>query len=288
MRLMDTTNSVVQYPDRSPSGLACIEVQSKTGAFGYEFFREEVEALSAAGLLIQLELGQPVVKLLNITDVLVDAAGGIGPTATLAPAFNYLGMLTSDNEVLVPEAVVSSVLERASGTARDRLSGLLEELVRSLRFLRAVSSRHQYGSSMLRPSVHLSIDGSRLSPNVVQAREDLERELPFLRRALWWQQGVSEGAERLFNSSASDSGSPSGDVLVPLPFARILPEHEHVSQRHVERAIRSVTGASTQVGFSLSCDVGDEVMESEYAGSIALASLDAAIRYVDQRTELAL
>lgn len=283
MRLIDATNAVVEYPDRAAPGTVCIEIASQAGIFGYEILREEIEVLAAAGLIIQLEIGLPVVKLLNITDVLNVSREG-GGDVPLASTFNFIGMLTSQGENMMPEAVVATAIERYSGDGKDRLVRFLDELSRTLRFVRAVNGNWT-SPSLQRPSIHLSIDSRVISSAPKWSDPDSCAEFPVLRRALCWQPGLANGEERLLNSSAVREDDYSlggaGDVLVPLPFARSSAERARVSGC-VEQQIRSVAGKSAQVGFSMSCDISNDVMESEYAEFITRVALDAVFRYVDR------
>lgn len=154
---MATTNSMVSYPDRAPSGISCVEVRSAAGRYGHEVLHDEILGLSAASLLLQLELGMPVVKLLNVTDVVWGADGATRPGDLAEPILNCLGMYASDKADFQPQHAVAQALAHASPATQERFAAAPDTLDRIFRFIGAVGAADADGA-LLSPWVHVSLD----------------------------------------------------------------------------------------------------------------------------------
>src|SRR6478752_10629619 len=137
MLLRTATNRLVRYPDRLSEGLVWIELASQAQAQGHQVLADEVGALAASGLLIQLELGVPVVKLLNITPLLFDPDGQPVGADAVTPALNLIGMLAGDDVAYEPERVVRTVLESASPGAKERFASAPDAFGKVMRFMKA-------------------------------------------------------------------------------------------------------------------------------------------------------
>lgn len=280
---MATTNSMVGYPDRAPSGISCIEVRSAAGRFGHEVLHEEILALSAASLLIQLELGMPVVKLLNVTDI-VWGDGGDHPGELSDPILNCLGMYASDKADFQPQHAVERALAHASPAARDRFSDAPGTLDRIFRFIDAVGAADADGA-LLAPWVHVSLDTVERPGGPSEAVRRAELSPSLVSQALWWQPHVTSGVERLFRSShrrAYANFEEADQVLVPLPFARAVDATE-LGDGSTQRPVRTVDGARTAVGFSLVTPVGAAATLADHGSAVVRTTLDATARFVDSR-----
>lgn len=284
VRLMATTNAMVSYPDRASSGISCIEVRSAASRYGHEVLRDEILGLSAASLLIQLELGMPVVKLLNVTDVVWGDPGSGQPGELAEPILNCLGMYASDKADFQPQQAVERALAHASPLAQEHFAAAPATLDRYFRFLGAVGAADADGA-LLSPWVHVSLDRAEEPGGRSEAVLRAALSPSLVSQALWWQPHVTEGGDRLFRTShrrAFANFEAPDQVLVPLPFAREADEHV-VAGRVNERAIRSVGGAPSTVGFSVTLPVDPDAPRSDHGAGIIRAALDATARFVDAR-----
>lgn len=280
---MATTNAMVGYPDRAPSGISCIEVRSAAGRYGHEVLHDEILGLSAASLLIQLELGMPVVKLLNVTDIVWDGTGG-GPGELAEPILNCLGMYASDKADFQPQQAVEAALALASPEAQARFAAAPATLDRIFRFIGAVGAADADGA-LLSPWVHVSLDRSEEPGGRSEAVRRAELSPSLVSQALWWQPHVTEGADRLFRTShrrAFANFEAPDQVLVPLPFARDE-EARDGGVGGTVRAVRSVDGAPTTVGFSVATPMIDGAARGDHAATLVRAALDATVRFADAR-----
>lgn len=281
---MATTNSMVSYPDRAPSGLSCIEVRSAAGRYGHEVLHDEILGLSAASLLIQLELGMPVVKLLNVTDLVWGGDGDGLPGDLAEPILNCLGMYASDKADFRPQQAVERALAHASPAAQERFAAAPSTLARIFRFIGAVGAAGADGA-LLSPWVHVSLDRSEErsgGPAEAVRRAGLSPSLSS--QALWWQPHVTEGADRLFRSShrqAFANFEEPDEVLVPLPFARATDDERVDEAGTGERTIRSVDGAPAVIGFSVATPLVESSSRADHGAALIRATLEATTRFID-------
>jgi len=281
---MATTNSMVSYPDRATSGISCIEVRSAAGRYGHQVLHEEILGLSAASLLVQLELGMPVVKLLNVTDVVWGDEGSARPGDLAEPILNCLGMYASDKADFQPQNAVARALAHASPATQERFAAAPDTLERIFRFIGAVGAADAEGA-LLSPWVHVSLDRAEEPGGRSEAVRRAELSPSLVSQALWWQPHVTDGADRLFRSShrrAFANFEEPDQVLVPLPFARQEAPGPGDGAAS-ERTVRSVDGTPAAVGFSLVTPVDDAASRADHGASLVRATLDATARFVDTR-----
>lgn len=283
VRLMATTNAMVSYPDRAPGGISCIEVRSAAGRHGHEVLHDEILGLSAASLLIQLELGMPVVKLLNVSDIVWGGPGG-GPGDLAEPILNCLGMYASDKADFQPQQAVEAALAHASPAAQERFATAPASLDRYFRFIGAVGAADADGA-LLSPWVHVSLDRAEQPGGRSEAVLRAELSPSLVAQALWWQPHVTEGADRLFRTShrrAYANFETPDQVLVPLPFAR-AEEARDAGDGVRERSVRSVDGTPATVGFSVTTPVVDQDGGPDHGAAVIRAALDATARFAAAR-----
>lgn len=266
---------MVTYPDRSQDAVLWIEVYTNASANRFDGIEDELSALAASSLVVQLELGRPVVKLLNLTRLFGDGEGAQEPISAF---LNYIAGLVDDSSMHTAQVMLNSSLERASRDVQARFEGAPAFLERASRFVKAVGSSSE---ELARPAIHLSLDrptdpGSPLTPDRVVAR------WPSLtHRLLWWQSGVVRGASHLFRPLATP-GWVEGErprEFVPFPLIRV-DDPAHLSAGVDALSIAIAHDRSAQRGFSLRSNA-ESLADKAYGDAIIGRSLELAGGLID-------
>lgn len=217
MRLPTVNGSYTDYPDDRNRSPFCLELVSQAPRYGYPILLDEMIALSASSICLQIDTGRPVLKLLNLSSVL-DM-----PEIQFASILNFLAGST-DEEILTPVEVLRRAAELSgAGELRAYLSEHQTTMVRLDRFRTAVGLGGPI-AILSRPSIHVSLDSD---DSVVQATV-LD---PLLRSvALWWTPFEDRTRQRLFRSQPNPSlgVDPRVQTRIPLPFSRLTKSSEPI------------------------------------------------------------
>jgi hypothetical protein len=249
MQLPTANHRSAAYPDRLSDGVTWIEYVSQANVLGHEVLAEEVESLAAAGLLVQHELGVPVVKLLNITNLIYATDGHPREAREADPDLNFVGLLVSDGERYGAEATLKGGLSRASAATQEHFADVPDSLSRILRFIDAVGAdTNNY--AVHAPWIHLTIDRPR-GVGDEGGRLAVAERWPWLSsQALWWLDDLDEES-LLFRVDSSQRVTVDVErpgVYVPLPVTRGPLPTEGSTER---TPIRSTAGNRPVVGFRL-------------------------------------
>ena len=255
MQLPTANHRTVTYPDRLAEGLTWIEYVSRADVLGHDVLADEVESLAAAGLLVQHELGAPVVKLLNITNLVFTPESEPDEVRRVDRDLNLLGLLVSDGARYRPEAALKGALSRASSAAQAHFTEVPRSLSQILRFMDAVGAGGKFYEIQL-PWIHLTIDRpARTADDGDQLSLAHQWPIP-MSQALWWLDDIDAESLlfRVQSGSRAMVGDQGNEVHVPLPVSR---SHEPVAGHDDRCAIRSTAGDRPTVGFRLT-PTGDE------------------------------
>ena len=127
MRLQSVAGAPVDYPDLPCDAPICVEVMSATPRRDVEGLVDELRALCAASLAVQIKAGKPVVKLLNLTGLAsrpdhadrIDATLNVLSGLVQDPAFSPLVLLREAIEEVSPH-FDSALRFPATGARTDR------------------------------------------------------------------------------------------------------------------------------------------------------------------------
>ena len=266
MRLPTTTSASADYPDLPTEAPLCVEVTSAQPWQPLECLAEEVRALCAASLILQLETGTPVIKLLNLT-ALVAQADQPGARA-LEPVLNYLGALVED-PAFAPLTLLRSTITQFGD---HRFAALPEALERIDGFVRAVGMDNSL-PQLSRPSIHLSLDQPE-APGALAGGVRFGAASPVSLRAvaLWWARQDVSSVSRLCRPDADrDLLGPRG--LAPLPYLREAFPDAEGDQPTVATAVLPATRQGPRMGFSVRARP-DAVTRDDYPALVIARVLD--------------
>jgi hypothetical protein len=246
MRLHSVAGAPVDYPDLPRDAPVCVEVMSAAPAGGVEVLVDELRALCAASLAVQIKAGRPVIKLLNLTGL----AGRADYRSRIEPTLNALSGLVQD-PAFSPLVLLREAIEEVAPRFDGRFGSLPQELERINAFVRALGLESST-PELTRPSIHLALDQAG-SPGALGGGVHLRADetSPVLAGvAHWWTDHDSPTSARLcrvdFNKELIGPRA-----LVPLRYVR-----DAATMRVdgvTRRAIRPVIGTSAAGGFSLRC-----------------------------------
>lgn len=223
MRLPTVNGSYTDYPDDRNRAPFCLELVSQAPRYGYTILLDEMVALSASSLCLQVDTGRPVLKLLDLSAVL-DM-----PKIQFASILNFLAGST-DEEVLSPVEVLRRAAELSgTGPIGTYLVEHQTTMVRLDRFRTAVGLGGPI-PILSRPSIHVSLD----SDDTVVQRTELD---PLLRSvALWWTTFEDRSRQRLFRSQPNPSLgiNARAQTRIPLPFSKVTKSFEHTDAFSVQ------------------------------------------------------
>ena len=150
MRLQSVAGAPVDYPDLPRDAPVCVEVMSAAPAGGVEVLVDELRALCAASLAVQIKAGRAVIKLLNLTGL----ARPRGPRQPdRADAQRAVGTRSGPG---VRAAGIAPRGDRGGGAAlRRAVSARFPELERINAFVRAL------GLGSLGPGADPAVDPPR-------------------------------------------------------------------------------------------------------------------------------
>lgn len=282
MRLPTISGDDVEYSDRPGDPTVLVEAHSAAATCDFDVLELEVSALCTASLLIQIRSGRRVAKILNLTEVVEGLANGSVSHADLGSLVNYLGRLVLDARFL-PTTVTSAVVRRLDGALAAELLPVLDELGRIEKFVRAVGLDDSTAALAI-PDIHVGLDRSRIGALAggQSAVEWLAERSPFLAaQALWWDDSVGDGGERLTRPTQERWSMIDGEpvLFVPTRFCRSggVPSRPGSSARLVE-----MTGAAGRVvGVTVATTptanpVDQSAYESEMCAALIQHALDLA------------
>ena len=250
MQIATCNGTLVHYTEENVRLALCIEVVSACHALGQAALEAEVEALATAGLLFQLELGVPVIKLLNLTPLYE------GESADLYPLLNYLGSMLGD-PALSAGQVLSRTIERSDSAMQAAFVGAPTTFSRFDRFRRAVGIE---ADELQSPWIHASLDQS---PELLRSLD--EHVFALAPRPLWWGFSSLPEQARLYRPGRWSTNEETTSLpTIPLAFVRdtAAEASDGGTFRHVRRL------PSSQVcGFSIRCD-GVESMSSDHYAAL--------------------
>ena len=291
MNLVTTTGSRVHYTEDISQPPFCVELVSASSAHDYTSLRHELRALCAASLIMQLELGRPVVKLMNISAPVATAVADEAGRDELDPLLNYLAGLCVDSAYFPTQVLTDAALQIPEALL-TRLRTQIWEVSTALRFLSAVG----YDSlpDLVRPSVHLTIDEKVLEHSLGReaSAESLGERLAQIShvlssQALRWGRHSESDRERLFNvlHSKSEPITSGTGSYVPLPFIR-LPFTE-VAEGGVLKRQAVITDVRDQpAGFSLSMTGSLDPQGPDYGDSVVTFTLAVVRDLLDAMSTL--
>lgn len=268
MRLQTTNNTPVDYPDLPRDAPLCVEVISASPVLPFECLADEVRALSAASLLIQLETGKPVIKLLNLTALYLNAFEVPSDRPLLESTVNYLSGLVEE-PIYTPLLLLREAISQTSPEFSRRFGRHPVELERIDHFIRAIGFDTST-PQLTRPAVHISLDQLR-SPGALNGGVQIPvaDPIPFSRVALWWTDHDSSVDARLCRPNV-DRELSRPRALVPLPYVRKA--NAAVTRQGVmSMGIHDVVGSACAVGFSIRSELA-MLSESDYRQSLLRAT----------------
>ncbi|HXZ82319.1 MAG TPA: hypothetical protein VED84_01050 [Acidimicrobiales bacterium] len=266
MRLQTVSGAPVDYPDLPRDAAVCVEIVSALPPRDVGGLVDELRALCAASLAVQIKAGKPVVKLLNLTGLAVrpDFAERV------ESMLNVLAGLVQD-PAFAPLVLLREAIAEVSPRFDERFGSLPQELERIDAFIRALGLESST-PELTRPSIHVALDQAG-SPGAhlggVQLRPATTS--PVLAGvAHWWTDHDSSTSARLcrpdFNKELIGPRA-----LVPLRYVRdaAVTGVDGVTKR----AIRPVIGKDAPGGFSLCCN-GDAAGAAEYRRVLLAATFE--------------
>ncbi|MGP8162829.1 MAG: hypothetical protein ACLQAN_03480 [Acidimicrobiales bacterium] len=274
MRLQSVAGAPVDYPDLPRDAPICVEVMSATPRRDVEGLVDELRALCAASLAVQIKAGKPVVKLLNLTGLASRPDHADRIDATL----NVLSGLVQD-PAFSPLVLLREAIEEVSPHFDARFGSLPLEHERIDAFIRALGLESST-PELTRPSIHVALDqagspgalfgGVHISPG--------EMSPVVAGVAHWWTDHDNRSSARLcrpdFNKELIGPRA-----LVPLRYVRDV---ETTDVAGVERrSIRPVIGRVSTGGFSLRC-ADDAASAPTYRRVLLTATLESVSELLDR------
>lgn len=250
MRLQTVAGAPVDYPDLRRDAPICIEVVSAAPLRGVEGLVDELRALCAASLAIQIKAGKPVVKLLNLTGI----ASRPDRRDRIETTLNTLCGLVQD-PAFAPLILLREAIEEVPPRHAARFGSLPQEHARIDAFIHALGFEAST-PELTRPSIHLALDQAG-SPGALGGGVSFgpgEMSPVLAGVAHWWTEHDSASSARLCRPDFNKA-LVGRRALVPLRYVRDA-ETTEVSGV-ARRSIRPVLGKGFSGGFSLRCTNGE-------------------------------
>ncbi len=256
MRLPTVNGTFADYPDSRQDTPYCLELVSQVTTYGYPTLLDEVSALAAASLCLQIDTGRAVIKVLNLSDAVTD------PELHFPSMLNFLAGSTEERH-FAPVEVLSRAHLSQSGAVADYLSEHHTDMIRIDRFRTAVGMGGPI-ASLEKPTIHLSLDSGCTD------RPLNEIDVCLQSVALWWTSFEDPERCRFFRPQANPAIVDTGQLLarVPLPYSRVTATRADGLFRH--RTIHRPDRPADALGASLRLDApgleaedyGHEVMKA--------------------------
>ena len=241
MELISTAGTSVRYDEqhrprpesRRPSPICCLEFESQADIYGPQILTDEIHALCVSSLLIQVELGFGVLKLINLSNTVHQALTTREAMVNDLPV--QLSQLSAESlrDLHNPVATLSYVRDRVDDRYGAVLSETTEFLEKATAFYHATNPGK--ASRLDAPDLHLVLTGSRLWNRVRQAVVDGQAKrsdglvpssgpstaidpsfLVLDHLAHWWLDYGDDNSDRLFVERGS-SALVSDEVSSALP-----------------------------------------------------------------------
>jgi hypothetical protein len=267
VRLLTVASSPVDYPDLPNGAPLCVELVSAVPGLPVEALADEVMALSMASLVLQLEIGRPVMKLLNLSALLAaDDADRDGH----APTLNYIAGLVEE-PAYEPLTLLRRGLDVAPAEHQQRFADVPKALEQIATFIRAVgfdgSSPH-----FTRPSVHVSLDQAG-APGALGGGVTLRPTITsraLATTALWWVGQAGGPGARLCRPDLRREHAATPN-LIPIPYLRDGAGHAAAPVA----AVRRIAGGNEDLaGLSLRVTTSTP---GGYLGDLVAQMLDAVV-----------
>jgi hypothetical protein len=274
MRLQTVAGAPVDYPDLPRDAPVCVEVMSCAPSGDVEGLVDELRALCAASLAVQIKAGKPVIKLLNLTGL----ASRPDFRERLEPMLNVLSGLVQD-PAFAPLVLLKEAIDEVAPRFDERFGSLPGELERIDAFVRALGLESS-APELTRPSIHVALDQAG-SPGALAGGVSLRPDemSPVLAGvAHWWTDHDSAVSARLCRADFhKELVGPR--ALVPLRYVRDAAES--CVDGVTRRAIRPVIGNDAGGGFSLRC-AGDVAGTPDYRRVLLAATFESVGALLDQ------
>ncbi|MGD0742451.1 MAG: hypothetical protein ABSA31_04080 [Acidimicrobiales bacterium] len=256
----------VDYPDLPRDAPVCVEVMSAAPAGGVEGLVDELRALCAASLAVQIKAGRSVIKLINLTGL----AARPDHRQRIEPTLNVLSGLVQD-PAFSPLVLLREAVDEVAPRFDERFGSLPQELQRIDAFVRALGLEAST-PELTRPSIHLALDQAG-SPGALRGGVHLgpDDTSPVVAGvAHWWTDHDSPTSARLCRADFNkELAGPR--ALVPLRYVRMAATSRIDGVARHE--IRPVIGASPGAGFSLCC-ADDVAGTPAYRNALLAATLE--------------
>jgi hypothetical protein len=272
MRLQSVAGAPVDYPDLPRDAPVCVEIMSAPTR-DVEGLVDELRALCAASLAVQIKAGRSVVKLLNLTGLVARPELADRVESTL----NVLAGLVQD-PAFAPLVLLREAIAEVAPRFDGQFGSLPQELERIDAFVSALGLESST-PELTRPSIHIALDQAG-SPGALAGGVQLhpEEASPVLAGvAHWWTDHDNSSSARLcrpdFNKELIGPRA-----LVPLRYVR---DAAPTAVDGVERrSIRPVIGKSPAGGFSLRCS-GEGAGAAEYRRVLLAATFECVRDLLD-------
>jgi hypothetical protein len=248
VRLPTVNGTYADYPDSRQDTPFCLEVVSQAPRYGYGTLLDEVSALAAASLCLQIDTGRAVLKVLNLS-----AAVG-SPEIHFPSLLNFLAGSTEERH-FAPVEVLSRAHLSQSGPVAEYLSSHHTDMIRIDRFRAAVGMGGPI-ESLEKPTIHLSLDSGctdRPLPEIDACLQSV---------ALWWTSFEDPTRRRFFRPQANPAIVDTGRLMarVPLPYSRHndLETRGHFEFRTIQRPDRATEILGASIGLTAPALGADE------------------------------
>jgi hypothetical protein len=272
MRLQSVAGAPVDYPDLPREAPICVEVVSAAPLRGVEGLVDELRALCAASLAIQIKAGKPVVKLLNLTGI----ATRPDYPDLIETTLNTLCGLVQD-PAFAPLVLLREAIEEVSPRHAARFGSLPQEHARIDAFIRALGLEAST-PELTRPSIHVALDQAG-SPGALGGGVSFgpgEMSSVLAGVAHWWTEHDAASSARLCRPDFNRA-LVGPRALVPLRYVR---DAETTEESGVaRRSIRPVLGKGSADGFSLRCTISE--MVPAYRRVLLAATLESVGELLD-------
>lgn len=240
MRLPTVNGTYADYPDSRQDTPYCLEVVSQAPRYGYDTLLDEVSALAAASLCLQIDTGRAVLKVLNLSTA-------VGRTDIHFPSLlNFLAGSTEERH-FAPVEVLSRAHLSQTGAVAEYLSEHHTDMIRIDRFRTAVGMGGPI-ESLEKPTVHLSLDSGSTDRPLGEIDACLQSV------ALWWTGFEDPARRRFFRPQANPAIVDTGRLMarVPLPYSRLdeATPRGHFEFRTIHRPDRATEILGASIGLT--------------------------------------